>query len=74
MPTGAVIERDGSESDAHLRLPEANFESRLSELVDEQLARTDYHLKSQARQFWSVLGTLQEVRQGVREAREKASP
>ncbi|WP_342129704.1 GNAT family N-acetyltransferase [Hydrogenophaga sp. OTU3427] len=71
---GAVIERDGSESEAHLRLPEADFESRVSELVDEQLARTDYHLKAQARQFWSMLGTLQDIRQGVRDAREKASP
>ena len=71
---GAVIERDGSESDAHLRLPEANFESRLSELVDEQLARTDYQVKAQARQFWQFLGTLQDIRRGVQQAREKAGP
>jgi len=71
---GAVIERDGSESEAHLRLPEADFESRVSELGDGPLARTDYHLKAQARQFWSMLGTLQDIRQGVRDAREKASP
>ena len=69
---GAVIERDGSESEAHLRLPAADFESRVSELVDEQIARTDYHVKAQARQFWQFLGTLQDVRQGVQDAREKA--
>lgn len=71
---GAVIERDGSESEAHLRLPSADFESRVSELVDEQLARTDYHVKAQARQFWQVLGTLQDIRQGVQQARDKAGP
>lgn len=71
---GAVIERDGSESEAHLRLPAADFESRVSELVDEQLARTDYHVKAQARQFWQVLGTLQDIRQGVQQARDKAGP
>ena len=69
---GAVIERDGSESEAHLRLPAADFESRLSEMVDEQLARTDYHVKAQARQFWHFLGTLQDIRQGVQAARDKA--
>lgn len=71
---GAVIERDGSESEAHLRLPAADFESRVSEMVDEQLARTDYHVKAQARQFWQFLGTLQDIRQGVQQAREKAGP
>lgn len=69
---GAVIEREGSESEAHLRLPAADFESRLSELVDEQLARTDYQVKAQARQFWQFLGTLQDIRRGVQQAREKA--
>ncbi|OSZ63868.1 GNAT family N-acetyltransferase [Hydrogenophaga sp. IBVHS2] len=69
---GAVIERAGSESEAHLWLPPADFDSRVTELVDEQVARTDYHLKAQARQFWSVLSVLQDIRQGVREARERA--
>jgi len=69
---GAVIERAGAESEAHLWLPPADFDSRVTELVDEQVALTDYHLKSQARQFWSVLSVLQDIRQGVREARERA--
>ena len=69
---GAVIERAGSESEAHLWLPPADFDSRVTELVDEQVALTDYHLKAQARQFWSVLSVLQDIRQGVREARERA--
>ena len=68
---GALIERDGPESEAHLRLPPADFDSRVTELVNQQVAITDYHLKAQAKQFWSVLGLLQEIRQGVREARER---
>jgi GNAT superfamily N-acetyltransferase len=64
---GAIIERDGSESEAHLRLPPADFDSRLAELVNEQVARTNYHLKVQAKQFWSVLHRLQAIRQGVQQ-------
>ena len=69
---GAVIERDGSESEAHLRLPPADFDSRVTELFNEQVALTNYHLKAQAKYFRDALGLLQEIRQGVREAREKA--
>lgn len=68
---GAVIERDGSESEAHLRLPPADFDSRVTEMVREQVAITDYHLKAQAKQFWGFLSVLQDIRQGVREARER---
>jgi GNAT superfamily N-acetyltransferase len=69
---GAVIERDGSESEAHLRLPPADFDSRVTELIDEQLAITNYQLKAQAKHFWDALALLQEIRQGVRASREKA--
>ena len=69
---GAVIERDGPESEAHLRLPPADFDSRVTELFNEQVAITDYHLKAQAKHFWGALGLLQEIRQGVRESRERA--
>lgn len=68
---GAVIERDGSESEAHLRLPPADFDSRVTELVNEQVAITDYHFKAQAKQFWGLLSVLQDIRRGVRDARER---
>ncbi len=68
---GATIERDGAESEAYLKLPPADFDSRMTEIIDEQMAQTNYHLKVQAKQFWSLLATLQEVRQGVREGRER---
>jgi GNAT superfamily N-acetyltransferase len=70
---GAVLEHAGSETDAHLRLPPATFDSRMSELAQEQFALTDYRLKAQARSFSRLLAGLQEVRQGVREGRHKSS-
>jgi len=70
---GAVVERDGSESHAHLRLPIATFDSRLSELMAEQLAQTDYRIKVQAKQFWDVLARLQALRRSAPDE-EKNTP
>jgi GNAT superfamily N-acetyltransferase len=69
---GATLERAGSETDAYLRLPPATLDSRMTEIVEEQLAKADFQLKLQARTFWAFLGSLQEVRQGVREGRHKS--
>ncbi len=70
---GATIERDGSESEAYLKLPPADLDSRMTEMVEEQIAQTDYRLKVQAKQFWSILEVLQDVRRGVRDARDKSA-
>ncbi len=69
---GATLERAGSETDAYLRLPPATLDSRMSEMLEEQLAQTDYRLKVQAKSFWDFLAGVQEVRRGVREARHKS--
>jgi len=58
---GAVLERHGSETEAHLRLPPASLNSRMTEIVEEHYGQLDYRLKAQARQFQQVLtaiGTL----------------
>ena len=68
---GAVIERDGSESEAYLKLPPADLDSRMTEILEEQIAQTDYRLKVQAKQFWDLLGLVQEVRRGVRDGRDR---
>ncbi len=68
---GATIERDGSESEAYLKLPPADLDSRMTEMVEEQIAQTDYRLKVQAKQFWDFLAMVQEVRQGVRDGRDR---
>jgi len=70
---GATVERDGSEARAYLRLPPATFESQVTEMVEEQLAQTDYRLKVQAKQFWDFLTGVQDVRRGVRDARHKSA-
>jgi RimJ/RimL family protein N-acetyltransferase len=69
---GATLERAGSETEAHLRLPPATFDSHMAEMVEEQVAQTDYKLKQQARRFWAFLAGVQEVREGVREGRHKS--
>jgi len=62
---GATVERDGSETEAHLRLPPATLDSRVSEIVETQFAEMDYKLKAQAKQFWDFLGGLQATRRGA---------
>ena len=62
---GATLERAGSETDAYLRIPPATLDSRMSEIVEEQLAQTDYRLKVQARRFRDFLTGLQKARRGV---------
>jgi RimJ/RimL family protein N-acetyltransferase len=69
---GATLERFGSETEAHLRLPPATLDTRMSELVVEQLAQTDYRLKRQVKSFWDFLASVQETRQGVRDGRHKS--
>ena len=66
---GARIERDGSESEAYLLLPPADLDSRVTEMVEEQIAQTDYRLKVRAKQFRDWLAMFQEVRRDVRERR-----
>jgi len=71
---GARVERDGSESEAYLTLPQATLDSQLSGVVQDQMAQIDYQVKLQAKQFREWLGLMQEVREGVREARHHNEP
>ncbi len=68
---GASVVRSGSESEAHLQLPIANFDSRMSEIVGDHFAEVDFQFKSRAKQFWTFLASLQEARSGVLKARGK---
>ena len=65
---GAVVVRDGSESEAHLHLPPATLDTRLNEMLAEQMAQTDYHIKVQVKQFWDMLAGVQALRRDVQEA------
>ncbi|NVO08228.1 MAG: hypothetical protein HXX19_20845 [Rhodoferax sp.] len=46
-------------------MPQASIQSRISEAVQQRVAEADYRLKVQAKQFWSVVSVLQQVRRGV---------
>ncbi len=59
---GAVVHRDGPESEAFLELPPAGFDSHLSEVAQAQFAEFDYQLKKQARQFSVFVSSLQSKR------------
>lgn len=67
---GARVERDGSESEAYLSLPQATIDSQVTGLLQDRMAELDYQLKLQASQFRQWLALMQEVRKGVREARQ----
>jgi GNAT superfamily N-acetyltransferase len=69
---GATVERDGSESEAYLRLSPATLDSRLTEILEEQIAQADYRIKVQAKNFRDFLAQVQAVRQGVQDAGRNA--
>ena len=70
---GASVVRSGSESEAHLQLPLANLDSRMSEIIGDHFAEVDFQFKSRAKQFWAFLAEMQEIRSGIRDARGKSS-
>lgn len=70
---GAKIERDGSETEAYLRLPKRDLDSRVTEFVADQYAKTNYSIKEDAKRFWNFLSKVQEIRAGVRDARHQAA-
>lgn len=51
---GATVVQHSGESECHLELPPADFESHVSELIEEEVARTDYWLKAH-RRWWRRL-------------------
>ncbi len=70
---GATLERDGSETEAYLRLPKRDLDSRVTELVADQFAKANYSIKEDAIRFWSFLANVQEIRDGVRAGRHQAA-
>lgn len=70
---GAIIDREGSETEAFLSLPKRDFESRVSEFVADQYAKTNYSIKEDAKRFWNFLAKVKEIRAGVQDARHQAA-
>ena len=62
---GATVVRDGSESEAWLKLPPDSFASHVGEMIEQQAAELDYRLKVHARQVSEILGVLSEVKTSI---------
>jgi GNAT superfamily N-acetyltransferase/uncharacterized coiled-coil protein SlyX len=71
---GARVEREGMESEAYLQLPASTLNSRMTEMVDEAVALTDYRIKRQVKKFRSFLAELEAVRQSAIEAQSRTPP
>ncbi len=69
---GATVQRDGPDAQAYLALPPADFDSRMAQLVDHHIGEVDYRLKMEARRLRNTVGGIQEVREGVRQARPQS--
>lgn len=59
---GALVERDGSESEAWLKLPPDSISSQVGELVGHQVAEFDYQLKLHAQRLSDWLKVVSEVK------------
>jgi GNAT superfamily N-acetyltransferase len=62
---GATVVREGSESDAWLKLPPDTFGSHIDELVEHQAAELDYRLKLHVRQVGGLLDAIGEVKSSL---------
>ena len=65
---GATVVREGSESDARVKLPPDTLASHVGELVEHQVAELDYRLKRHARQVGELLSTIGEVKSSIGKA------
>ena len=58
---GAIVARDGPESDATLTLPRDTLASHLGQIVSNQAAEFDFHLKLRAMQVNGLVGAIGDV-------------
>jgi RimJ/RimL family protein N-acetyltransferase len=56
---GAAFVRDGSESEGYLKMPAATLNTHLTEMIEEQMAQTNYQIKVQAKQIHDTISGLQ---------------
>lgn len=62
---GAQMQRYGSETEAHLKLAPADFESRVEEYIDDRVGDIDFEFKLQAKHFWDFLAAVQDIRRSL---------
>jgi predicted acetyltransferase len=70
---GAKLERDGSETQALLKVPKGNLRTLIAELFTDQYAQTNYSIKEDVKNFWYFLTQVQEIRQGIRAGRHQSA-
>ncbi len=56
---GATVERDGSESEAWLKLPPGSFASHLDEMLGERAAELDYRMKLHSRRNEPIVASAE---------------
>ena len=59
---GATVERDGSESEAWLRLPPDTVSSHVDEAIERHMAEVDFQLKRHAHALGSFIDSVAEVK------------
>lgn len=69
---GATIERDGSESEAYLRLQQPSLNSRMTEIVEDHYAQIDYQIKAQSKQLRNMLAAFKTLRDSWQRGDSKA--
>ncbi|WP_073462837.1 GNAT family N-acetyltransferase [Rhizobacter sp. OV335] len=70
---GALVERDGSESEAWLKLPPDSLASQMGQLVERHAAELNYQFKRHTQRIGSLLDTVTEVKAHVSGTRRVAS-
>jgi len=65
---GATVVREGSESDAWLKLPPDTLASHVGELVEHQAAELNYRIKVHARQVSGIFDALGDVKSSLQKA------
>jgi GNAT superfamily N-acetyltransferase len=70
---GAVVERDGPESEAWLKLPPDSLSSQVGEMVGQRVAEFDYRLKVHAHLLKDWLNIVSEVKTHMGETGGTAS-
>ncbi|HEV8688825.1 MAG TPA: GNAT family N-acetyltransferase [Ideonella sp.] len=66
---GAIVEREGGEAEARLRLPPETLGSVIEALVESQAAEIDYQLKSNAKRVGQLRQLFDEVKAGIKKVR-----
>jgi len=69
---GATVERDGSESEAWLRLPPDSVSSHVGEAIERHMAALDFQFKRHVRAFGDFIDGVAEVKSQYRDAGKAA--